>query len=148
MHEIYALKEMLCEELEEYGRKGEMSAGTLEIVDKLAHAVKNLGKIIEMYEEDEEYSSMGGGSYNGGSYAARGGQNRGGRSSRGRSYDGGNMGGGQSNAGRRNARRDSRGRYSGDAEEIVEQLEDMMDSAPDEETRMELQRLVKKMRNA
>lgn len=143
MHDIYALKEMLCDELEEYGRKGEMSAGTLEIVDKLAHAIKNLDKIIEKYE-DEEYSSMGGGSY-----AGRGGMNRGGRSSRGgRSYDGGYNMGGMSNAGRRNARRDSRGRYSGDAEEIISQLEDMMDTAPDEETRMELQRLVKKMKNA
>lgn len=56
MDEIYELKEMLCKELEEYGRKGEMSAGSLEIVDKLAHAVKNLGKIIEMYEEEEKYS--------------------------------------------------------------------------------------------
>ena len=54
MHDIYKLKEMLCEELEEYGRKGEMTPGTLEVVDKLAHAVKNLDKIIET--ADEEYS--------------------------------------------------------------------------------------------
>lgn len=130
MHDIVALKDMLCEELEEYGRKGEMSAGTLEIVDKLAHAVKNLGKIIKMYE-DEEYSSAYGGNMDSGSY--RGGNRP---YARGRSYARG-----------RNARRDSMGRYSGDAEELVEQLEDMMDSAPDEQTRMELKRLVKKMKS-
>lgn len=54
MHELYELKEMLCKELEEMGSKGELTAGTLDTVDKLAHAVKNLNKIIEEY--DEEYS--------------------------------------------------------------------------------------------
>ena len=165
MHDIIALKEMLCDELEEYGRKGEMSAGTLEIVDKLAHAVKNLGKIVEMYE-DEEYSmdggSMDGGSMDGGSYARGGGNrgggggNRGGRSSRrsgesNRSYESGSYaGGGRSYARGRgqNARRDSMGRYSRDSEELVEQLEEMMESAPDEETRMELKKLIKKMKNS
>lgn len=51
MEDLYALKEMLCKELESYGKKGEMSAGTLDIVDKLAHAIKNLDKIIENYDE-------------------------------------------------------------------------------------------------
>ena len=46
MHELYKLKDMLCEELKEYGSKSEMSAGSLEIVDKLSHAIKNLDKII------------------------------------------------------------------------------------------------------
>ena len=47
MHELYELKEMLCKELEEYGSKGELTGGTLEVVDKLDHAVKNLDRIIE-----------------------------------------------------------------------------------------------------
>lgn len=46
MHKLYELKDMLCEELEEYAGK-EMSAGTLEVVDKLSHAIKNLNKISE-----------------------------------------------------------------------------------------------------
>ena len=46
MHELYELKEKLCDELKEYGRK-DMSAGTLEVVDKLTHTIKNLEKIIE-----------------------------------------------------------------------------------------------------
>ena len=51
MHELYDIKEMLMEELKEYGRKGELTSGTLEVVDKLSHAIKNLCKIIEAYEE-------------------------------------------------------------------------------------------------
>ena len=47
MHAIYDLKETLCKELEEYGSRGELTAGTLDVVDKLAHTIKNLDKIIE-----------------------------------------------------------------------------------------------------
>ena len=55
MHEeLYELKEMLMKELEEYGRKGELTGGSLDIVDKLSHAIKNLCKIIE---SSEEYSN-------------------------------------------------------------------------------------------
>ena len=56
MHDLYELKEMLLKELEEYGSKGELSAGTLDIVDKLSHTVKNLCKIIDAYEDDDGYS--------------------------------------------------------------------------------------------
>ena len=96
MHELYELKEKLMRELEEYGTK-ELSAGTLQAVDTLAHAIKNLCKIIEAAEE-EEYS-MAGGSYayarggGGGGRSNRGGgsSNRGG-SNRGGSYAGGGRG--------------------------------------------------------
>ena len=55
MDAVYDLKDMLCEELEEYGKKDKLDVGGLEIVDKLAHTIKNLDKIIEKYDE-EEYS--------------------------------------------------------------------------------------------
>lgn len=54
MHELHDLREMLCKELKEYGMKGDLSAGTLDIVDKLCHAIKNLDKIIEV--DGSEYS--------------------------------------------------------------------------------------------
>ena len=54
MHELHDLREMLCKELKEYGMKGDLSAGTLDIVDKLCHAIKNLDKIIEV--DESEYS--------------------------------------------------------------------------------------------
>lgn len=159
MHELYELKEMLCKELEEYGRKGDLSAGSLEIVDKLAHALKNLDKIIEAKEEESgEYSSAGGeGSYRGGSYrGGRGGSYRGG------SYDDGMMTGGSYRRGGSYARGGRRGmvnnptgrnqysreggysRAEGDMAEIVEELRGMMDSLP-EEKQHEVQRFIEKV---
>lgn len=148
MHEIYELKDMLCEELEKYGSKGDLNTGELEIVDKLAHAVKNLGKIIEMADE-EEYSGemMGGGSYQRG---GQGGNRGGGGSYRGGSYrgsyargDGRSRGGGNNPTGRNQYSRE-RG-YSRAADDMVEQLRDMMEEAPDQQTRKEIQRLITKM---
>lgn len=139
MHALYDLKDMLCKELEEYGKKGELSPGTLEIVDKLAHATKNLDKIIETYEE-EEYSNAGG-SYQGGSYQGGGGSYRGGRSyARRGSYARGRGS---------NANRDSMGRYSSEGysrnEDFTERLRMMMNEAPDDRTRQEMQNLVSRM---
>lgn len=138
MQELYDLKEMLCKELKEYGAKGELSAGTLEIVDKLAHTVKNLDKIIEAYEEEDGYSSRSYDDSMGGSYR---------RSYRGSYRDGGN--GGSYTRGRgRNARRDSMGRYSSDGYsrhgDIAERLRELGEEAP-ESTRREIERLADKM---
>ena len=143
MHGIYDLKELLCKELEEYGKKGELSAGTLEIVDKLAHAVKNIDKIIETYEEEEYSNYGGGGSYGGGSYEGsyrRGSYNNGGGSYRRGSYARGRGS---------NAQRDRMGRYSSEGYsrdgDMVERLRMMMNEAPDERTRQEIQNLVSRM---
>lgn len=133
MHALYDLKDMLCKELEEYGKKGELSPGTLEIVDKLAHATKNLDKIIETYEE-EEYSNAGD-SYQGGSYQG-GGSYRGGRSYRRGSYA-------------RGRNRDGMSRYSNEGYsrngDFTERLRMMMNEAPDDRTRQEIQSLVSRM---
>jgi len=104
MHELYELKDMLYRELEEYGKKGELSAGTLDIVDKLAHALKNLNKIVE----EDEYS---------------------GRTYR-RSYNDGMT--------------YSRRRYSRDGD-MVSRLRELMNDAPDDRSRQEIQRLISKM---
>ena len=45
MSELYELKEKLCDELKSYGKK-DMTAGSLDVIDKLAHAIKNIDKII------------------------------------------------------------------------------------------------------
>lgn len=151
MKELYELKEMLMKELEEYGRKGEMSAGSLEIVDKLSHAIKNLCKIIEAAEEEEE-----GYSRRGGSYYYEGGQ--GGNTNTARMGRGGS-GGGSSYArgggrGRgSNARRDSMGRYSRtggsmyyrNTDELVEQLEELMEDAPNEQIKQRMGQLVQEL---
>ena len=51
MKELHELKERLIDELKDYGRK-DITPGNLEVIDKLAHATKNLCKIID----DEGYS--------------------------------------------------------------------------------------------
>lgn len=125
MHELYELKDKLMDELEEYASK-DMNAGTLEVVDKLTHTIKNLCKIIEEYE----YSGM----YDGVSYADR--DSRGGR---GRNYSR------ESNRGRyAMARRDSRGRYSSTGS-LVDELRELMEEAPDQRTRQEFEHFIKKM---
>lgn len=94
MHEMYKLKDMLCEELDKITKKGELSAGSLDAVDKLTHSIKSIDTIIAM----DEYSEDDGMSYEG-SYA------RGGR-------DGNRGGGNRGNSYARGRRRDSMGRYS------------------------------------
>lgn len=55
MKAMYDLRDMLCKELDELVRKGELGAGDLEVAHKLTDTIKNIDK-IEMYEGDEEYS--------------------------------------------------------------------------------------------
>jgi hypothetical protein len=125
MHELYELKDKLCEELKEYGGQ-EMSVGSLDVVDKLTHTIKNLDKIIEAY--DEEYSEDMGresyeGSYRGGMRSYRGGRD-------GRSY--------------RRGRSYARGRYSRD-DEMISELNELMESAPNEKTKQEFKRFIAKI---
>ena len=63
MKELYELKERLCDELKDYGKK-ELSPGSLDVIDKLAHSVKNIYKIID-YHEGEEYNGGYSGHYPG-----------------------------------------------------------------------------------
>lgn len=56
MKAMYELRDMLCKELDELVRKGELGAGDLEIAHKLTDTIKNLDK-IERLEDDDGYSS-------------------------------------------------------------------------------------------
>lgn len=127
MDALYNLKDKLCKELKEYGDK-ELSAGSLSTIDSLAHTIKNLDKIIEKYEGESYGYSMnyGQNSMNyGGSYGER------------------NLGG-MSGAGRRGARRDSMGRYSRGGGDMVSELRELMQEAP-ENMRGEFQKLISKV---
>lgn len=109
------LRDMLCTELWKVSKKGEISSpAELEAIDKLTHSIKSIDTIMAMEESyGNEYSER---NYdNGNSYA------------RGRS---------------RYAKRDSMGRYSRDRysyedgkEEILEHIDQMMNSNPDEHMR-------------
>ena len=122
MHALYELKDILMSELEEYGKKGELSAGSLEIVDKLCHAIKNLDKIIWCCEDDGYSNKTMSVSY------------RSGRYDDGMSYA-------------RN--RDSRGRYSSRGYSrhgnLADRVRGMMAEAPDERTRMEMENLASRL---
>ncbi len=126
---MYKLKDMLCEELDEIGKKGEMSAGDLETVHKLTDTIKNIDKIVMLeddgYSRDEDYSRDGDWSANmRGNYG------------RGSSY----------------ARRGThyvRGHYSRDDERrsLADRMEDLMRDA-DSKDREAIQRCIDMIRNA
>jgi hypothetical protein len=129
MHELYNLKEMLCKELCDYGKEGGLSLSSLDTIDTLAHACKNVCKIIESTDE-EQYR---GGSYRDNSYYG------GGRYSRdGYYYDDGGMSGRSGRA--------MNGRFvSRDASEMARKLRDMASDAPDDASKREIERLAEKM---
>lgn len=131
MHDLHELKEKLLKELEEYGGNAKFSKEDVETIKYMASAIDHICNI----SEDEEGYSNHYPYYMGGSYDD--GMNRNG-SYRGRSY-----------AGRRNARRDSMGRYSGERgysrSDLSDKLRELMDEAPDERTRQEIQRMVEKL---
>lgn len=126
------LRDMLCEELWKVSKKGELSSpAELDAIDKLTHSIKSIDTIAAMEE-----------SYNGGDrYSERNGRSSYTNGSYNNSY---NEGGNSYARGRgRYARRDSLGRYSREnrysredgREEILELVNQMMNSNPDEEMR-------------
>lgn len=141
MKALYELKDMLCEELEKISEKGELTAGSLDAIDKLAHSIKNIDKIIM---SEEEYSNNGG-------WEARGmysNTNYGGGSS----YRGGNSYGmGNSYA----RKRDSMGRYArrgysraDGKSDMIEELEVMMNQVSSEKEREAIRRCIDSMEQA
>jgi hypothetical protein len=126
MAKMEELREMLCEELDKITKKGELSAGSLDVVDKLTHSIKSIDTIIAM--EDAGYSSddytMRGNSY------ARGRGSNARRDSMGRySSDNYSMRGGRSGEIGRNYS------YDDEMNNLREQLEDMERMAKDEESK-------------
>lgn len=154
---MHKLIEYICDELEKVEQQaetGKLSMSDLEYADKLAHLKKNLLRADELMEKGYSgdvrrypFSYRGGMSYEDGgrSYDGRSYEN-------GRAYDGGRS---YDNRGRGSqAQRDSRGRYSSryvrddysmNTEEIVHDLRSLINMAPDERMRQELQRITTKV---
>ena len=138
MKDLETLCDLLSEKIAEKTRKiknSGMTSSDLDQLDKLTHSLKSVKGTMKMEEEDEEgYSGMYPymGSYRG-------------------SYDRGGMGGSYAR-GRRNARRDSMGRYSGERgysrNDLADKMRELMEDAPDDRTRMDIQRMVEKLENA
>lgn len=47
MKDLMKLRSSLCEELCDFGRRDSISMNNLEAIDKLAHSIKNIDKVIE-----------------------------------------------------------------------------------------------------
>ena len=129
MRELYELKEMLMDELKELSGKP-MNGSSLQMVDTLAHAIKNICKIIESYEDGDSYGRRDSYDNDGGSY-----------------YDGDTS---YARGRGRNARRDSRGRYASTnyyeaKDDMARKLEQLMQNAPDEKSKQEIQRVMQKL---
>lgn len=142
MHYMHDLKDLLCAELEDFAEKGKksgkMSMSDVETVHKLTDTVKNILK-IDMMEEDGGYSEdsrwMGEGRMYGNSYDDDMRQEHGSSYARGR---------------RRYAKRDSMGRYSRDDGKhyMIEQIEEMMESAKKPTEREALKRCMQALERA
>lgn len=145
MHKLYELKEALCDELESYASRG-LNRQSIPEIDMLAHACKNICKIIE-FCEDSEQQSMGGMSFRN-NYSRRYP-----RYSYNPSYmepmDTG-MGYSYDNRERMNTSRNSMGQYSGHDQakiaEIANDLRKIADKLPDT-YKGEIMRLSEKMHN-
>ena len=177
MKSLEKLKDMLCEELDKIGKKGELSAGMLETVHKLTDTIKNIDK-IEMYEQYEEdggssyargrgrnarrdsmgrYSREGGPSYDGDyseeGYSEEGGSYRRGGGSSYAGGQGGNMGGGGMASYARGGRGGSSRRgggysYGGAKDYMIDKMEEMMDMAESEQERKAIQQCIQKLEQA
>lgn len=140
MHEFYELKEMLMDEVKKIANKGELTAGSLETVDKLLNSIKNACKIIMYDEYEKEGYSQADADMSMNSYAyARG---------RGRNASRDSMGRYSSDGGYSNRMYSRRGGYSyADKDEKVEMLREMMQEVGTDEERRTLQKLIRKMEN-
>ena len=139
--DLEELCEKITEEISEANKKlektgGKMTAGDLEYIDKLTHALKSIKTTLAMAEYDDEYSNEYSGARNGrgrGSNARRDSMGRYSREIRGGSsyaYEGGNY------SGRGYSRDDARS-------EMMEQLRDIEMSARDDRTRRMVQEWIR-----
>lgn len=133
---MHKLVDYICDELEDLEMKvehgGRLSMQEIEYMDTLAHAKKNLLKAEGMGDYSMDEMSMRGGSYRGGSY--RGANQYG-------SYDGGSY-----NRGRSYSRARRGGRYSRAASDnLVGELREMMNEAPNDQAKQEFQKFIDKM---
>jgi hypothetical protein len=121
MKTYHDLKDMLCEELDEITRKGELTAGSLDTVDKLTHSIKSLETIIAMNEAQDGES---------GYYPYMG-----------RSYQRRDMRGRYSRENRGYSRDDAR-------DSMIHELRELMQDAPDDHTKKRFQSFIRELENA
>lgn len=125
IEDLHELCETISHEIADANEKiraagGKLSGADVDYVDKLTHTLKSVKGVIAMAEDEDGYSRYYPMTYsrrNDNSYARR---------------------------------RDSMGRYSrrySRANDVIEQLEDIMETAPDDRSRKEIKKLIEKMQN-
>lgn len=128
---MHKLLEYICDELEDLERKaekdGKLSMTEVQYMDTLAHAKKNLLKSEEMMEEGEYSGDMGRSYRDNGSYRY---------APKRMSYARGRG---------RNARRDAMGRYSRSGDDFRMELHEIMQEAPNDQVRMDIQNILNRM---
>ena len=140
--ELYEAKETVGNEIGDLNKKirnngGKITGADVDMLDKLTHSMKSLATTCAMLEAEEEgysghYMPMPYGySRNGNGYSRNGNDHS------------GNGGGYSRRYGRES--RDGYG-YSGKGD-MTDQLRQMMDEAPDDLTRREIQKLMERMEN-
>ena len=149
---LHKLCKALMEELDDYSKKIEksdgMSAGDLEAVDKLTHALKSVKTTVAMMEsEDGGYSGMYpmryyGNSYEGGMGGSGGNSNRRGGNSNAR---GGRGGRNNNPSGRNQYSRESGNSYNDDMQSVIEEIEGLLPELSSEKRRA-AQRLIEELR--
>ena len=141
MHELYDLKDNLMSELKKYSREDDLNANSLDVIEAITDTIKNLDKIIDHCEMEENgYSNASYGRYMP-PYAYENGMNN------------NNMSNNSYARGRgRNARRDSMGRYSSmngysrADDNMITELSNLAMNAPDENTRQQIQAMIDRYR--
>ena len=140
--ELGEMKETIANEIAEANQRirqsgGDLNAGDVEIIDKLAHSMKSLITACAMLEAEEDDGGYSGRYYYGEGRGYSGRERRNGYS--------GNYGGySRENRGRYSNREGRNGGYSRD-DGMMDRLREMMDEAPDEQTRMEIKRMMDRM---
>ena len=129
MKSLVKIKEMVCDELDNIAKRGELSAGSLETADKLTHTLKSIVTIEAMedeYGDGASYDGTDGGAMGG--YSGRRGRSR--TTGRYVSRDGGYSG----------RRYDGGMSYAGARDELMSHVDELMGMASDEPTKQMIRR--------
>ena len=143
--EMYDLREMLVDELNKLTKKGELTAGSLDTVDKLTHSIKSIDTICAMEDAGNySYGDMSYNSYNDNMSYARGRGSNARRDSMGRyaSNDGSYKGYSRYSM---NNSYDNRGYSNHNKQELVEELRELMNETTDSKSRMAIQNAIQQM---
>ena len=123
MQYMYDIRDMLCRELSDISKKGELTAGSLDTVDKITHAIKSIDTILAMDNYSEDHDASYRKDYSRGSYDRH-----------------------RDTLGRYSSERYSNGRYSREAKEgMIHELHELMEDAPDEKTKNEFHKFITKL---